>query len=255
MEISAALRSAIYKYIDENGFRGRYSSPIYSLALDEEEGSLEKLPRLSSFKVSIPFDLTPEEQLEIVNEYINDLTGIGLKDMNDIDQCYQLDGKPFIFPFENDNSDQFFCIGFKVIPGRLVVRKHHKLDSLGIIEKVMGDLGFSDCLISDLGSLQEVIGSFWIAQDAKHFTLLKSLKPLRTVGGDLNLKQSPVVDLATIETVGGNLNLRNTQVESLGSLRQVGGNVLVSDHLDLDFSKVSIGGKVKTYKDVRLPDL
>ena len=46
--------------------------------------------------------------------------------------------------------------------------------------------------------------------------------------------------------------MRITFVESLGDLEFVGGNVLLSKHLELDFSKVQVEGKIKRYKDINL---
>ena len=56
-------------------------------------------------------------------------------------------------------------------------------------------------------------------------TPIKSLGNLQTVGGYLDLKGTPIKSLGNLQTVGGNLYLRNTPIESLGNLQSVGGGL------------------------------
>ena len=46
-----------------------------------------------------------------------------------------------------------------------------------------------------LGKLNHVGGSFWFAQTIGPYTKLKDLGKLKYVGGDLNLKSSPITNL------------------------------------------------------------
>ena len=48
---------------------------------------------------------------------------------------------------------------------------------------------------------------------------------LRTVGGDLYLKDTSISSLGGLQSVGGNLDLRGASISSLGSLRSVGGDL------------------------------
>jgi hypothetical protein len=140
-------------------------------------------------------------------------------------------------------------LAFKLIPGSLFIRGRYGIKSLGRIEQINGDLGFSECELESLGQLKVVKGSVWTAQSGVHFTKLKTLSPLVEVGRDCNLKMTPLETLGTLQRVGGNLNLRNTMIESLGDLHSVGGNVLLSKYFNLDFSSVAVKGKIKYYND------
>jgi hypothetical protein len=71
------------------------------------------------------------------------------------------------------------------------------------------------------------------------------------IGGDLNIKQSPIENLGNVKIIGGNLNLRKTKITSIQGIKEIGKNLLVSAHLKgkLDLTNVTIKGKVKYYKD------
>jgi hypothetical protein len=47
--------------------------------------------------------------------------------------------------------------------------------------------------------------------------------PPYTIGGDLNLQDTPIKSLGNLQSVGGNLDLYETPIESLGNLQSVGG--------------------------------
>ena len=47
--------------------------------------------------------------------------------------------------------------------------------------------------------------------------------PPYTIGGDLNLYNTPIKSLGNLTSVGGDLDLLNTSIESLGNLTSVGG--------------------------------
>jgi len=52
---------------------------------------------------------------------------------------------------------------------------------------------------------------------------IKSLGNLQSVGGSLNLWDTPIQSLGNLQSIGGSLDLRNTPIESLGNLQSVGG--------------------------------
>ena len=55
------------------------------------------------------------------------------------------------------------------------------------------------------------------------FTPIKSLGNLQSVGGDLDLRDTSIESLENLTSVGGDLDLYNTPIESLGNLQSVGG--------------------------------
>jgi len=76
-------------------------------------------------------------------------------------------------------------------------------------------------------------------------TPIESLGNLLSVGGDLNLFETPIESLGNLISVGVTLDLRGTPIESLGNLISVGGN------LDLRYTLIeslgnleSVGGNV-----------
>ena len=58
-------------------------------------------------------------------------------------------------------------------------------------------------------------------------TPIESLENLTSVGGDLNLKNTPIESLENLQSVGGYLDLRYTPIESLENLQSVGGNLIL----------------------------
>ena len=55
-------------------------------------------------------------------------------------------------------------------------------------------------------------------------TPIKSLGKLTSVGGDLNLYETPIKSLGNLTSVGGDLYLQGTPIKSLGKLTSVGGD-------------------------------
>ena len=58
---------------------------------------------------------------------------------------------------------------------------------------------------------------------------IKSLGNLQSVGGYLDLMNTPIESLGNLTSVGGNLVLGRTPIESLGDLQSVGGNLYLND--------------------------
>ena len=56
-------------------------------------------------------------------------------------------------------------------------------------------------------------------------TPIKSLGNLTSVGGFLDLDRTPIKSLGNLQSVGGNLGLEGTPIESLGNLQSVGGDL------------------------------
>ena len=64
-------------------------------------------------------------------------------------------------------------------------------------------------------------------------TPIKSLENLQSVGGDLYLRGTPIKSLGNLQSVDGYLDLYRTPIESLGNLLSVGGV------LDLEGTRLS----------------
>jgi hypothetical protein len=58
-------------------------------------------------------------------------------------------------------------------------------------------------------------------------TPIESLGNLTSVGGNLFLERTPIESLGNLTSVGGNLVLRGTPIKSLGNLTSVGGNLIL----------------------------
>ena len=56
-------------------------------------------------------------------------------------------------------------------------------------------------------------------------TPIESLGNLTSVGGDLDLYDTPIKSLGSLQSVGGTLDLENTSIKSLGNLQSVGGKL------------------------------
>jgi len=56
-------------------------------------------------------------------------------------------------------------------------------------------------------------------------TPIQSLGNLQSVGGYLNLYKNPIKSLGNLQSVGGSLYLENTPIQSLGNLQSVGGSL------------------------------
>ena len=76
-------------------------------------------------------------------------------------------------------------------------------------------------------------------------TPIESLGNLTSVGGDLDLYDTPIKSLGNLQSVGGYLDLGRTPIESLGNLQSVGG------YMDLEHTSIkslgnlqSVGGKL-----------
>jgi hypothetical protein len=70
-------------------------------------------------------------------------------------------------------------------------------------------------------------------------TPIESLGNLQSVGGYLDLRGTPIKSLGNLESVGGSLDLNLTPIQSLGNLESVGGN------LDLDGTPIESLGNLQ----------
>lgn len=204
------------------------------------------------------FKLDKKAQEEIAINWLKDTTGYIVNEFKTLFELPELNQKPFLLQIERGIRNYFLILATKVINGDIIIRdKYHShhgflqenfIKTFGQIEKINGTICI-DGKMNDFGSLTEVVGDLWFSNHVYQENL-ESIKPLKVVYGDLNLKNTHA-SLESLEKVVGNLNLRKTTCHNISSLKKVGGNVLVSkSQLDnFDFSKVKINGKIKTFND------
>lgn len=190
--------------------------------------------------------------------WLKDTTGYVVEEFKTLFELPELNRNPFLLQIEREIGKYFLILATKVIIGDIIVREkfhsHHGflqenfIKTFGQIEKINGTLGI-DGKMNDFGNLTEVGGDLWFSNHVYQENL-ESIKPLKIVYGDLNLKNTHA-SLESLEEVRGNLNLRKTTCRNISSLKKIGGNVLVSkSQLDnFDFSKIEINGKIKIFND------
>ena len=272
--------SKIYNYIDQNGIpfkklasfsiRIQEDDILNRLQVESDETadkiikkgdlifSTHKHPNVKAPDFSNKFNLDKKEQEEIVINWLKDTTGYIVNEFKTLFELPELNGNPFLLQVERGIRNYFLVLATQVIKGDLIIREkyhsHHGflqenfIKTFGQITKINGTLGI-DGKMNDFGNLNEVSGDLWFSNHVYQENL-ESIYPLKTVYGDLNLKNTHAC-LSSLEEVDGNLNLRKTTCYDLSSLRKVGGNVLLSKSQsdNYDFSKVEIKGKIKTFND------
>jgi hypothetical protein len=270
----------IYNYIDQKGIPFKKLA-IFSIRI-QEDGILNRLniesdettdkiiqkgeliisthkhPNVKAPDFPNKFNLDKKAQEEIAINWLKDTTGYVVDEFKTLFEIPELNRNPFLLQIERGIGKYFLILGTKVINGDIIVREkyhsHHGflqenfIKTFGQIEKINGTIGI-DCKMNDFGSLTEVGGNLWFSNHVYQENL-ESIKPLKIIYGDLNLKNTHAT-LESLEEVGGNLNLRKTTCRNISSLKKVGGNVLVSKSQmnNFDFSKVEIIGKIKTFND------
>jgi hypothetical protein len=204
------------------------------------------------------FKLDKTAQEEIAINWLKDTTGYVVDEFKTLFELPELNQNPFLLQIERGIRNYFLVLATKVINGDIIVREkyqsHHGflqenfIKTFGQIIKINRTIGV-DGKMNDFGNLTEVGGDLWFSNHVYQKNL-ESIKPLKIVYGDLNLKNTHA-SLESLEEVGGNLNLRKTTCHNISLLKRVGGNVLVSkSQLDnFDFTKVKINGKIKAFND------
>ena len=81
----------------------------------------------------------------------------------------------------------------------------------------------------------EIFDNDW---DKLQTYLSRKGSPLYSLGGDLDLRNTPIKSLGNLTSVEGNLDLENTSIESLGNLTSVGG------YLDLQNTQIKSLGNL-----------
>jgi GNAT superfamily N-acetyltransferase len=117
----------------------------------------------------------------------------------------------------------------RITNGGLDIRSKYRLQSLGDLEYVGGDLTIRKTI--DLGNLKEVNGDLVIDAD------IQSLGQLESVAGDLEFERitdGPLgpVDLGNLKTVGRDLIFDPYRLKSFGKLESVKGNLKLKSFRD-----------------------
>ena len=77
--------------------------------------------------------------------------------------------------------------------------------------------------------------------------------PLYSIGGNLNLRETPIESLGNLTSVDGYLDLRGTAIKSLGNLTSIGGYLdLTKTPLSKMFDSDEISKMVKVDGDIYL---
>jgi hypothetical protein len=252
------LRHKIYEYFDNNGIAGYHLSSVsFTLDLNEQHFSKAREKRLFRPKLS-KFNLTEDEADQIVLDYVYHTTNVKIQSTNDLINMRSIEGKPFFLLLNEHERDKLkYCLAFGKIPGSVIFRNTDKIETLGNITEICGDLGFSDSDVKDLGNLKRIEGSFWISQSGSTFTKLTSLQNIEYIGKDLHIKNSNISNLGNLKRVGGNLNLRESLVTDLGNVEYIVGNLLLPIELKgiIKTDKTVVQGKIKYFNDRSLKEI
>ena len=245
------LRTRIYHHLDKNGFQGQFYVSM-GVSVDVEEQNIKTIfPK--TFRISSnSFGLTDKEYEKIIIDYIYETTNIQINSLVNLENYSSVEGLPFIIEiFKSGENRSSFSLAFGTIDGTLALTDTDNIVSLGNIETINGDLCFRGSKIKSLGNLKFIRGSFYINQFDTPFTYLTSVGKLEEVGGNLILKNSPVVHLGSLKRVGGTLNLRKTNIMCLSELEYVGGDLFLpkSKKETINVSKVTVGGNLKYFNN------
>ncbi len=122
-----------------------------------------------------------------------------------------------------------------------------EIKSLGSLKKVYGTLGIDSLSLQDLGQLEYIQNDLWILKSSSN---LNSLGQLKTVGGDVSIRYSKIMNLGNLERIEGRFSLRDTEVQDLGLLKYVGGNLLLPNRFkDVNIDFVEVKGKMKFWRN------
>ena len=257
-------RNIIFEYLDKTGIPFKriagveidfekstnyledVNSPFYT---DNESQFLS----FSTVFIELPYKLSQDEQHDVVFDWIKFRTGFDVKDVNVLPQAQVYDGKPFLIESHSLGTLKFLNFSNLTMPYSFVIRDK-RIKTLGRIELINGSLGLDEIKIENLGDLEQIMGDLWFSgsdEFKRRCFKLRTLSPLKRVGGNVSIRGRSVSTLGTLDYVGGNLSLRFSGVKNLGNLKYVGGNLLISKYNipDYDFSKVEVRGKIKRYND------
>jgi hypothetical protein len=266
-------KKEINKYFDENGIAFSVLTAFIQVSVDFSEADDESFVANVSevkeldpntednkeIKIYTPFDISDDEVNELALSYIYDTTGISIPNVNLLPKYKTLNGKPFLIELQPDSSNihRRYVFPWGNLNGDVFFRgdKEEDYKELPKIKIINGNISIYDSKLESLGELENVTGDF-IFSVSKELqingkTKLKTLSPLKHVGGNLVIRGSSIKSLGTLKVVQGNVSLRYSQVKDFGDLKYIGGNLLISKYnLEyLNTEGITILGKVRVYND------
>lgn len=130
---------------------------------------------------------------------------------------------------------------------------HGENISLRDVKCVVGFLGIYHNRNVDLGGVTYIGGDFWINTYGFYIQSV-NLRNLQSVGGNVNLSNTPITDLGKLESVGYSLELKNTPLKEFNYDIKVGGNLFLPKTLKYvtDKTRLQVGGIVQFFT-VKLP--
>ena len=256
MTISSTERQKYYKHFDSKGIE--FSNMTVFGKIDSTNFKFQEVYE-PFIKINTPFNLPEEVTNELVLDYIYDTTGVRIGNINDLPKYKSLNGKPFLIELQSDNNNLYkrFILPWQEVTGDVFFRGDKGVDytELPKTKTVNGNLSIYDSQVKNLGGIETINGDFIfsVSKDLqlKGKTQLKSLTPLKYVGGNLIIRGNSINTLGSLESVKGNVSLRFSQVRDLGKLKFIGGNLLISKYNKdfINFNGVTIMGKIKIYND------
>ena len=139
-----------------------------------------------------------------------------------------------------------------LIPRRIEERETNRLKSIQRIlnqEHTESDLDLEGIKITTLGNVLKSVGGYLDLQN----TPITNLGNLQSVRGWLDLRDTPITNLGNLQSVRGWLDLQNTPITNLGNLQSVGGYLDLRDTPIAEMTKeqrqeilknVKVGGKI-----------
>jgi len=130
---------------------------------------------------------------------------------------------------------------------------HGENISLQAVKYVTGFLGIYHNRNVDLGGITHIGGDFWI-NTYGFYVQSVNLRNLQSVGGNVNLSNTPISDLGKLESVGYSMELKNTPLKEFNYEIKVGGNLFLPKTLkyEIDKTRLQVGGLVQFFT-VKLP--
>ena len=110
------------------------------------------------------------------------------------------------------------------LTGDILFDRGSKIDTLGSIVSVDGNIGLTNGSINSLGDLT------YVSKDLQLYgTKISSLGKLTRVDGTLDVSSSGLNSLGNLEYVGGSLDISKTNLVSFENLKYVGENLILGN--------------------------
>jgi hypothetical protein len=212
-------KSAIYKLMKlyEEIFR------IYQLLSESENSDVLHVPSLSIFSPPVSYFsiFSVERRWELLQEFLIKM------------------GNPK------------FSLG-----GSLYLGKNQKIENLGGLVSLKGNLTLQDSDLKSFGDLEKIGGSLSITNSD-----IRNLDNIRLVSDDLKINDQKMDSLGNLEYVGGDLFFDNVSLNDLNNLEFVGGDCIIHSSPLKNIGKLkTVGGSLSLgstpiYKNKKMKDV